>query len=75
MLHTLSAPADSMLLTLEPGIVGVDVLEFDRRRSLAGIHCKIAKFNAQIVVGGRLWKPSVKRDPGLSPSWPSTRGA
>ena len=51
---------------LEAGIVGVDVLEFDRRRSLAFIHGKIAQLDAQVVVGRRLWEPAVEHDLGCT---------
>jgi len=44
---------------LQAGVIGVDVLEFDRRGSLAFIHGKRAQLDAHVIVGRRLWEPPV----------------
>src|ERR1051325_10387247 len=45
------AYAVSMLLTWKPRIVGVDVLEFERWRSLTFVRGKSEQLDTQIVVG------------------------
>src|SRR4051812_32931294 len=45
---------------LKADVVGIDVLEFDRRRSLAFIHGKQSQFDAQAIVCHRLWEPAVE---------------